>query len=1229
MESASPFHNLTPHKYVKLRYSPLVATFVEPDVENLFNQCGISFNDMFAVLGSSLNQPLRIIPHFQIIEETQESFFSKISSDMTLFSQSFVFPEYEKNDVTIPKLSPIPDRFPSHFHFPSPEAQKPPWYTLTIERLLMSSQFTKHDFTDIPYCILYATMNSSSVPVKKVDEIRKLLQFPEWMNEFISDIPIVRLIVFDGLNEKIPSSVSGGAFARGVPLLFRSRNEDQEGDLEEWYLKNIFKYDERLLQTQNFCKYLNKSDFDAVRTAITQIHDVCSKYIQNNAAVLEYEFKQSKSFFSKKKLSEQPVQGIPWNKLAHLRLASYYILLQNYEGSRKHYRSFVKASMPYPILRLHAQFMAAICVVNDSNQHRFKEQVAEIFQFIHLSKSIRFLLMVPLLTAEFHASVNEKSDAFFIIRRAVEKITKYWNGNQQMKNLFLALMHERMAGVCTDQYKSFLYTSRAAYLYKGANQISHALRCYIWLFRALPHSTWKLLYQTAWLQKAMLLAELSQYDRSLNDCKELLALPDLQKSLQTRVIKQFWVPFNDKKTVGNLNTRINPLLEIKSLKILDLTNPRYWGLDEDEFKEINERFDHFVQRRMVRSVSFDSWYEDEEVQARKKKKKVHKIGVKTETILTLSLYNRFNFPVLLDKCVLKAHYQKLENKETVQQQSATSKSLLQGSSLVPPSSSNTNEEEDEVFESQNAKLESQNAVLAKEITSPSSDSKLIGNISERRTSIQQSMLIPDETEGDPSSHLENSNNEPKKQGNLFDDENNGKYYSINQITNKEIPNQRGTTDVSFKFITLSEGIFTVSQFIKNYWGKVDTEVECGPLTFVAKDSYPQLTLEAVEFPAECHFGQCSNFSFKLKNTGTVTIKEILVVYDQNDSVTFLGGMPPAKFPNVSIYNTKIRLEPNETETVKGVLWATSQTPSYKSERSYHFMVSANGLRCSFIKKTVSINPSLELESVMIRQTNDTENMSFQTTIKSHVDNLKVCGFIDKNAHLLKTIKYDVDSTLNADESMSIIGNTSDPTEETVEAWRGELGPPNLPISILFKVNDESEYSQSKLNLELDEPQIRFSLRINNTVKVGSKNACSVCLINNGISHHHRHIYIRPLPLRFIDHQYNKHKASKDSHSSKEKTKSLTLKENRSVDQFILTETLNTSHNRSEHFIVDGCKWIGKTTCEFSQSTRFETDFKFIALAKGLYQAPGILISYTPDFVKPITINISTTFQVTD
>jgi hypothetical protein len=64
-------------------------------------------------------------------------------------------------------------------------------------RLLASLQFSDFDFTDLPACVVYAS--ATGCPSKRADEVRRYLSWPQWMHEFVLDIPIVKVVVYDGL----------------------------------------------------------------------------------------------------------------------------------------------------------------------------------------------------------------------------------------------------------------------------------------------------------------------------------------------------------------------------------------------------------------------------------------------------------------------------------------------------------------------------------------------------------------------------------------------------------------------------------------------------------------------------------------------------------------------------------------------------------------------------------------------------------------------------------------------------------------------------------------------------------------------------------------------------------------------------------------------------------------------------------------------------------------------
>lgn len=1351
MESASPFHNLIPYKYVKLRYSPLIATFVEPDVENLFNQCNISFNDLFAVLGSTQNMPVRIVPHYTIMEESQDTFFGKVFNDCTIFSQSFIMPEYESDDTTVPQLSPTPDRFPSKFHYPSPEASKPLWYVVMLENLLKSCQYTNLDFTDCPSCIVYATLNSTNLPIKKADEIKKLLQFPAWMNEFITDIPIIRIVVYDGLVTKTADKLPSGSFAQVIPLIFRSRQEDSPSDLEDFYLENLFKYDEKLLKFPNFCKYLTKTDFENIREALSNIYNYISNNLETNIKTLELVYKQSKSFFGKKQV-ERFVQGIPWAKLSRLQIAAYFLALQKNEEARKYYKLFIKEMQQANELRLYAQFMSAICIVNSSNPQEFKESIIEIMRDINYARSLRFLMMVPLLSTEFHSSVNEKGDAFILLKHAIAKITLFWNGNIPMKSLFLALFHERLAGLCSDRKNSLFLTSRAAYLYKVAGQIPHAIRCYIWLQRGLPNNVWVLLYQTVWYQKASLLCSLTQYERGLNDWKALLALPNLSESLQDRVVNKFWAPF--KENQKSINSKIDTnayisLLQVKSLDIIDLTVPEYWKLDKNEFEPINEAFEKFISKKIVRSVSFDSWYEDDDLTSKRKKKKTHRVGVGTVIILTVKLFNKFKFPIKLEKCTLKADFH-LISKGKDQKFGSTDFLALsqlsplyqdhndqqdQISSLVPEESKEQqepqppqvpaetsestekidghenicknnsvvtfkpkeNEEEEEVFVSENELLHNQNVFLANEMApvSPSKQEPQPSNPVVTMDDDSSDNLDNEDENYDElfasnqsiTDQTKNQSQEEIRRRNKLMDSFSEKFYKIDQINDTEIPGlSKEATEISFKFIPLAEGRYTVSRFEKNYWGMFDTEVACGPLTFIAKNSHPQLQMQIIDFPERCYSGQCAQFSIKMTNTGTATIKDICVLFDQNDSI-FCFDCIPTNYPEfaISIAQMKRRIEPKETFFLKMILWAkvpekekAIMTTNNMNECniSFHFCIVANGLKCGFVKKVVTITESVLFDSVFFKKNNDTLNNVFQVTITSLVDGLTVVGLINKNCQFLKTITTDCSNqVLNKGESSSLIGLTLDTTNESAESWRSDLCDKNS-VAVLYRMKDDKISGQTNLKLKSKEPKYRLKIFIDENIKVNTRSKCIVHVFKQDDKDANNNVYIRPMKFKFVDVNDESEELKKNLRLRPNNNRNPIQRGNRnSINNNSGTLRINSSNSSSIPNIanknpiksgikgndrlpyqpqrspsisnsitnsislsneqlsfneqMNGCQWLGRTTQVITVTGESDAAFDFVPMRSGVYELPGFILSFTPDFKNVIPVKVSTTFRVND
>jgi tetratricopeptide (TPR) repeat protein len=666
MQTASPFRALHPKAFIPRRYAPLLVTCVEDQVERLFRLCGLTFTDYFAALASTEPDALRFLPHGAVEQEPQEAFFGKVLNDVVLCSQSFVFPEYEDSDATNPQLSPFPERFPSLLRYPSDESRRPPWFAYAAERLLGSLQFSDFDFCDLPICVVYASL--AGCPVRTADGVRQALEWPPWMREFVPDVPIVHVVLYDGLIvSQPPTECAGprGSFDALYGLCFRTRRLDSPGALDPAAVRALFQYDAQLSGAPNFCGFLSQADIDAARHVLrqvaalarTRVAQLLRQYDQEieNAKLLS---SRMKGLFGKKapeKVSEH--LGIPWRKLVHLRIAGIHMATHQYELARRSYKSFVGSfhEGQFAELRIAAQFMMGVAAVPTAGLGPFKEAVVEVLKTISQARSIRFLLMVPVLACEFHAAIGELPEAASVCSKAISRVNQLWSGNLEMKAVMLALLYERLAGLTQHPQRSALATARAALYYRQANQDPHALRCFIWLLRVLPTKSWVLLYQRVRLEKAIILCALKQWHRALIECKELLALPDLDWSLHERVISQFWSPYNDSLLPKDqLVVRVNSLLEVRSLTLTDKTAAQYWGFAKEEFATMIKEFDEWLrqQHTMKRDVSIDAWLDDEESVTRA----IKTVGVGSEVLLTIGLCNRYYFSVHLDRAILRAEF---------------------------------------------------------------------------------------------------------------------------------------------------------------------------------------------------------------------------------------------------------------------------------------------------------------------------------------------------------------------------------------------------------------------------------------------------------------------------------------------------------------------------------------------------------------------------------------------
>lgn len=672
MYSAKPFHSLSPTKFFKQRFSPLAPVFVEPEADELINSSAISFYELFAALGAAEEKPFRLVQFDSIKQTTQESFLSQVNTETMQYSQSFINPEFETDDKVDPKLSPRPFTLGPHLHYPSTESMNPPWYRMMTYRLLESSLYTDYDFVDLPLCIIY--VSCSTVSRFTTDSLRNKLNTPQWMKEFITVIPIMHIVLYDGLKHSKPPDEIKKIRSPFDALFFlgiNTREPDQPGAIEAVKLRTWFRYDLEMLERPGFCSYLSNTDITNIKKVLITIFDFTTANIDRQINGHNFEIdngkklkNKMKKLFDKKDVRVTKYGSVPYRKVIRLKVGSFYLITHRYVEARKTYKDFVKVlhEGTFPQLKLYANSMAALCCIMIPEKLQFfNRNMNRSISSNWVSKNARFTIIFPVLASEFHFDKSESSEAFQILKLAIGRMSSSFPVKEPFRSLFTALLYERAAGITSNQRKSEFYTANAGIFYLKSDQISHALRCCVWLLHVIQPDPWPLIYQKIWLEKASRLCQLHQSMRAITDCKDLLSLKNLDRSLHMEVINQLWEPFNNSsigKKKEELQLRIESLLEIRSFTLIDKTFAEYWGFEREEFDQIIKKFEDWAARKHYFSIdrSIDSWVEDaSEAQAKNVKPKIVPIG--SEIVLKLQLYNRYRFNCNLDRAVLRADYE--------------------------------------------------------------------------------------------------------------------------------------------------------------------------------------------------------------------------------------------------------------------------------------------------------------------------------------------------------------------------------------------------------------------------------------------------------------------------------------------------------------------------------------------------------------------------------------------
>ena len=674
MESVNKISSFQCLKFASRVYSPLCLCFVDSEAEKLFSLCGVKFSDFFSAICAKMETPMRAIDIMMLQEQKQEAFFNNVKEELTKFGDCFLHKDFEKNGTTDLSKVPSGSGMPDKFNFMSKHAMNPIWYQKFIEELVNSQRFAEFEFCDLPICVIYVTAPDTSVFSR--DTIPQMLPLPTWMLEFFKKIPVVNLFVYDGMvSSKVPDSFKKEDFDLSLPLPVRSRKSKEDAKANKEMFTDIFSRNSEIVASIIKANWIGKTEVDATKEVIERIRKevvipTINKSIQQLLQTIENSKKMSnvlKGFFKKKEPEQTTtVLSIPIKKIVYLQLASLYMITENYVEAEKNFKLFasmIEDAYLYKI-KLRSLFHAMVCNFINTKSVANKADYKAIMEQIATANSVRLMLEVPLLYAEFCFYANDFDLMSEILFHTISTIKNLWKGNIPIREMILALIFDRVAGITKNPRHVLYYYSCASEKYTVIQQFGHVTRCIIWLQQNLTNKSWPLLYQGALLQKSVSLSMSKQSARALIECKNLLEMEDLQPELQEQVISQFWTPFNDPKLDCEKDgIKFSTLVTVESASAIGPSSPEYWGFESDKFSDILNDFNKVVKREELKnskeSLSYHSWMSDE----MKEEAKPIKISIGSKIQVLLTILNRYSFTVFLKTANIKADYKGPSEKE--------------------------------------------------------------------------------------------------------------------------------------------------------------------------------------------------------------------------------------------------------------------------------------------------------------------------------------------------------------------------------------------------------------------------------------------------------------------------------------------------------------------------------------------------------------------------------------
>ena len=1148
---------INPKTFVQLRFSPVFSIFVEEDVDSLMRESGISFFELSKFLMIKASRPIRIMNIYDVRKTLPDEFFNDITKQISMFSNFFLQEEFEEKDEIFASSNDNQSNkfqrlMPKFLHFPSKESMNPPWFQLTFKRMIQANYCQNFNFCDLPMCIIYVSLHGKqSLDVSEIKA--KLDNVPEWMSDYIDETPIYHVVLYDALSisdQDVKPSKDGYNNVFTIP--FRTRNKGEEGGVDRIDIRNLFNTDSELcseiLNRENLFEYMTDKDLKAFRKCFSKIYSAAHDILSKNIKILDAEITKNKKiknvvnrWINKKKLNEKTTSflNIPHRKIIRLQLGCYYMLDCNYIPARKILKKFVKCLKNiFPELRIAGQYMigmsalAAISTLapeassskpgeNSSTstqkfqkeEGKFKGSITNVINNISLIKNPIFFIEVPIINAELSASQGNYQEASYYYQEAIRKIKHLWNDQTtEHKNLILAILYERLAGITTSERHSLLATAISGIYYSFCNQIAHSLRCLIWVIKALPSDSWPILYQNALMLKAQTLASINFFERSLKAYQTLLSFNNLDPTLQLTVIKEFWLPFNQSEIANNF--KVHPLLEIKNITVTDNSNPEFWGINYSSFEDMIEFFKKKHQVSNKGRITLEKWFETKDSSNKTQNIATSNqvIPVNLPFVVNIEMHNRYCFSINLQSTRLCVSY------------------------VNTPDLENDSE--------------------------PSEDSP---------------ELVSSKTD-------------------VFCDI-------------KEVP-PRSLKKFSFKILPKVEGKYTIERLVKNYWGYTNTDIKCGPITFMAKNECPQVSMMFHYLPDSVELYSITRFAIAIKNTNQINDIDNFEIVIDHPNLVISETMETEYEDGFSIIKINTPLKKNDVHTISLLLHAKDDNNS--GTIKLRALVSFENHILSYATKTIQINKNIEILTKYYTKSNDYLNKMIHCSFSClSFPGIKVYGIINENCKFLSVSKGKIHQRpLEKNETFSFISFTENEMETGVEEWRSKLMrtsqfqlkkskkvkiqsyalifqypesriPAQYPINISKK--DISEYSNISFNSKLltykkESPRLKLELPPIVKIIPGAKYKCRVYLDQN--QDDFENIYIDPKPITVINMAG-----------------------------------------------PPGCRWVGKVRSHLSKENNFSAEFNFIPKRIGIFCITGFLISNDEKFETKYDIPLVQSFQV--